>query len=72
MQDNGTYEKGWLLGFTNKRFSFALNGKGGDDSLHYMTADQDFIPGQWYHLAATYDGTTMNLYVNGEIQPHLN
>ena len=66
MQDNGTFEKGWLLGFANKRFSFALNGKGGDDSLNYMTADQDFIPGQWYHLAATYDGTTMNLYVNGE------
>ena len=66
MQDNGTYEKGWLLGFANSRFSFALNGKGGDDSLNYMTADQDFIPGQWYHLAATYDGTTMNLYVNGE------
>ena len=67
MQDNGSYEKGWLLGFANSRFSFALNGKGGDDRLNYMTAAQDFILGQWYHLAATYDGSTMNLYVNGEV-----
>jgi len=67
MQDNGTYEKGWLLGFANSRFSFALNGKGGDDRLNYMTAAQDFILEQWYHLVATYDGSTMNLYVNGEI-----
>ncbi|MFL3665908.1 MAG: PQQ-binding-like beta-propeller repeat protein [Verrucomicrobiota bacterium] len=67
MQDNGTYEKGWLLGFVNKRFSFALNGKGGDDQLNYMTAGYDFIPGQWYHLAATYDGATMKLHVNGKV-----
>ena len=67
MQDNGTYEKGWLLGFVNSRFSFALNGKGGDDQLNYMTAGNDFIPGQWYHLAATYDGATMKLHVNGKV-----
>jgi outer membrane protein assembly factor BamB len=67
MQDNGSYEKGWLLGFANSRFSFALNGKGGDDRLNYMTAAQDFILVQWYHLVATYDGSTMNLYVNGEV-----
>ncbi|MDP7051852.1 MAG: PQQ-binding-like beta-propeller repeat protein [Verrucomicrobiota bacterium] len=67
IQDNGTYEKGWLLGFSNNRFSFALNGKGGDDRLNYMTAAQDFVPKQWYHLAATYNGSTMNLYVNGEV-----
>ena len=67
MQDNGTYEKGWLLGFVNSRFSFALNGKGGDDQLNYMTAGNDFIPRQWYHLAATYDGATMKLHVNGKV-----
>ncbi len=67
IQDNGSYEKGWLLGFVNNRFSFALNGKRGDDRLNYMTADQDFIPGQWYHLAATYDGATMKLHVNGKV-----
>jgi len=67
IQDNGSYEKGWLLGFVNNRFSFALNGKRGDDRLNYMSADQDFIPGQWYHLAATYDGATMKLHVNGKV-----
>ena len=67
IQDNGSYEKGWLLGFVNNRFSFALNGKGGDDRLNYMTAGQDFIPRQWYHLVATYDGATMKLHVDGEV-----
>ena len=56
-----------MLGFANSRFSFALNGKGGDDRLNYMTAAQDFILEQWYHLVATYDGSTMNLFVNGEV-----
>ncbi len=67
IQDNGSYEKGWMLGFVNNRFSFALNGKGGDDRLNYMSADHDFILEQWYHLAATYDGATMQLHVNGKV-----
>jgi outer membrane protein assembly factor BamB len=66
IQDNGAYEKGWLLGFVDQRFSFALNGQGGDDRLNYMTAEQAFVPRQWYHLAATYDGARMQLHVNGE------
>ncbi len=38
------------------------------DSLWYATPDYttDFINvGQWYHLAATYDGSVARLYVNG-------
>jgi hypothetical protein len=27
IQDNGSYEKGWLLGFVDQKFSFALNGQ---------------------------------------------
>ena len=67
IQDNGTYEKGWLLGFVDQKFSFALNGKKGPDKLNYMKASEDFILNQWYHLAATYDGSTMKLLVNGTI-----
>ena len=34
IQDNGSYEKGWLLGFQDQRFSFALNGQGGPDRFN--------------------------------------
>ena len=30
LQDNGTYEKGWLLGFRGSSFCFALNTEGSD------------------------------------------
>ena len=31
LQDNGSYEKGWVLGNHNDGFSFALSTKGVDD-----------------------------------------
>jgi len=67
IQDNGSYERGWLLGFENTRFNFALASKGGPGSLTYMQAAADFTPGNWYHVVGTYDGETMNLYVNGQL-----
>ena len=66
IQDNGSYEKGWLLGFQDQRFSFALNGQGGPDRLQYMAADQNFDLKRWYYLSASYDGKRMRLYVDGE------
>jgi C-terminal processing protease CtpA/Prc len=30
-----------------------------------VRASHPFAPGQWYHLAGTYDGKTMTVYVNG-------
>jgi len=65
LQDNGNYEKGWLLGYRNNRFSFAVAGAA-SNRLTYLTASSTFEPGRWYHVAGTYDGTVMMIYVNGK------
>ncbi len=66
-QDNGSYERGWVLGYRQKKFSLALNAEGGPNRLDpYMTAPEEYEVGRWYHVAATFDGKTMILWVNGE------
>ena len=65
-QDNGSYEKGWILGFRNDRFGFALNGEQGPDKLTWVIDEiAAFETGAWHHVAATYDGDIIRLYVDG-------
>ncbi len=64
--DNGDLERGWLLGYRGKKFSFALSSTGAR-KLTYLISETDFVPGRWYHVAATYDGKTMRLYIDGEL-----
>jgi hypothetical protein len=69
-QDNGNQEAGWNLGYNESNFSFALATTGGDDGdgrLTYLNGKTTIEPGRWYFVAATYDGTIMRLYVNGEL-----
>ena len=61
-QDNGNYERGWLLGYNGSRFSFRLSTGG---RLLEVAAPESFEPGEWNHLFATYDGKQMNLHLNG-------
>ncbi|MCF6311312.1 MAG: PQQ-binding-like beta-propeller repeat protein [Verrucomicrobiales bacterium] len=67
-QDNGAYEKGWLLGYNDSKFSFALNAEGGKDALTYLKGKTDFKTETWYHVVGTYDGKTQRIYVNGELE----
>ncbi len=62
MQDNGNYEKGWILGYNNEHFTFAVSTAG---TLTYMPAKTAYNKKQWYHVAGVYDGRTMTIYVNG-------
>ena len=68
LQDNGPREKGFLVGFNKTHFFFGLSTQGADDgdgTMTYLTGNTGYEPGRWYHVAATYDGKAMRLYVNG-------
>ncbi len=69
-QDNGDNETGWLVGYRNSKFCFALASKGADDGnglMTYLTGKSEFEPGKMYHVAAVFDGKQMQLYVNGKL-----
>jgi hypothetical protein len=69
-QDNGDAEKGWVLGYNEKAFSFGLATEGADDGdgkMTYLSGKTTIEPGKWYHVCAVYDGSTMQLWVNGLI-----
>ncbi|MEK6235473.1 MAG: PQQ-binding-like beta-propeller repeat protein, partial [Planctomycetales bacterium] len=67
LQDNGNYERGWLLGYRDSKFCFAVASKDGPGRLTYLTAPQGFSLGKWSHVAGVYDGREMKLYVNGKL-----
>ncbi len=70
VQDNGNFEKGWVLGSHAGRFSFALASTGADDGdgrLTYLHADDYYAPGCWYHVVGTYDGRQHRIYVDGRL-----
>lgn len=70
IQDNGNREKGWVLGYSYNRFYFGLATKGADDGdgkMTYLYSNARFEKGRLYHVAAVYDGTTMQIFVNGEL-----
>jgi predicted phosphodiesterase len=62
--------RGWRLGFDDRSFTFALGAgdQEGDDARPTVLASRTtYEPGRLYHVAATYDGKEMRLYVNGAL-----
>ena len=71
VQDNGPFEKGWLLGTRWKAFSFALSSDDADDGdglLTYLNSVNTYDMGEWHHVVGTYDGAEMKIYVNGKLE----
>ena len=62
IQDNGSTEHGWILGQRAGSFMFGLS----TGSLTYLSANTSFETDEWYHVAGTYNGSQMRIYVNGE------
>lgn len=68
MQDNGSDEQGWILGFNDSQFSFAVAGKDGPPRLNYLQASTTFQPRRWYHVVGTYDGSDQMIFVDGVLE----
>ena len=64
VQDNGSYERGCMLGIHDGRFFFSL-ATSQSLKLTYLMAPEALEKGKPTHLIGTYDGSTMRLYVNG-------
>ncbi len=70
MQDNGGFEKGWLLGYKDNKFCLGLSTEGVDDGdglMNYIVGKTPYRSGHWYHVVATYDGKLSRIYVNGAL-----
>ena len=70
MQDNRDAETGFVLGYNNENFYFGLatsEADDGDGNMTYLTGSTAYELGKYYQVVASYDGETMRLFVNGEL-----
>ena len=74
-QDNGGAEKGWVLGYDEHHFHFALASTGADDGdgrMTYLKGSTAYELGRFYHVVGVYDGAKMQLFVNGRLDGQSN
>ncbi len=68
-QDNGSHERGWLLGYTNMFYS-TKGSVGG--ALKSAVSPKPFSPGQWAHVTSVFDGKQLKLYIDGRFAKSVN
>jgi hypothetical protein len=65
---SGGTEHGFVLGYNQDVFTWCLSGQDtGSGKLTQLAGKTPFQKGRWYHVAGTYDGKAMQLYVNGKL-----
>jgi hypothetical protein len=71
LNDKRAGQQGWVLGYNQQTFVFALSAGGSESApsrMTYLGAKTTIEKGRWYYVAASYDGRTMRIYVNGELE----
>jgi probable HAF family extracellular repeat protein len=65
-QLDGQYSSSYILGTSSGGVYFGLFSEG---NQYYIWGGSQLLPGQWNHIAGTWDGSTMRAYLNGVLQP---
>jgi hypothetical protein len=71
IQDNLYAGKGASLGYDSLGFRFGLAAQStgqADGTMTWIRSSAGLNPGKWTHVAATYDGVTMKLFVDGILE----
>ena len=63
-QDNGSYERGFLLGYNSSKYFFAVSTGG---ALQYVYSQETIKKEKVTHLTGSFDGKTLKIYVNGKL-----
>jgi len=64
VEDNGSYERGWVLGAHENHFFFGVVGES-TNQIHYIQGRIRFEESTWHQVVGTYDGEVQRLYVDG-------
>lgn len=64
LQDNGSFERGWVLGCQTNCFYFGLVSEA-KNRFTYLNSNTPLVAGEWYHVVGTYDGVTQRIFVDG-------
>ncbi|MDD2611848.1 MAG: T9SS type A sorting domain-containing protein, partial [Bacteroidales bacterium] len=68
----GIYQRAYTLYVgTNGTISFGLSNDGTSTNAKWITTTETISRNQWTHIAATFDGTTMKIYINGTFSKSL-
>ena len=58
-------KRGWLLGYSADKFQFKIAGGKNVGKFAVVESKGSFKLGEWHHVAGTYDGRKLKIYVDG-------